>query len=141
MPAKGTLFLNRNSGVKADTEALIEAARAAELEIVDILNQRSTANRRSARAPRGASSVHRRGGDYHPPRHPGAGAHRCHAGRNPLGTYNHFARDLDIPLDWKEALEVALDGEAPRPSTPAAINERFFVNNVSLGLFRSGGPP
>src|SRR5206468_3987368 len=28
----------------------------------------------------------------------------------PLGTYNHFARDLGIPLDWREALSVALTG-------------------------------
>ena len=28
----------------------------------------------------------------------------------PLGTYNHFAKDLGIPMDWRQALEVALSG-------------------------------
>jgi diacylglycerol kinase family enzyme len=52
----------------------------------------------------------------------------------PTGTYNHFARDLDIPLDWREALKVAMDGEVRQVDT-GRINDRFFVNNVSLGLY------
>jgi YegS/Rv2252/BmrU family lipid kinase len=52
----------------------------------------------------------------------------------PLGTYNHFARDLGIPLDWRQALDVALSGERAQIDT-ARINDRFFVNNVSIGLY------
>jgi diacylglycerol kinase family enzyme len=52
----------------------------------------------------------------------------------PFGTYNHFARDLGIPLEWREALAVALTGETV-PVDTARVNERFFVNNVSLGLY------
>jgi diacylglycerol kinase family enzyme len=52
----------------------------------------------------------------------------------PVGTYNHFARDAGIPLDWREALDVALDGQTRQVDT-ARINERFFVNNLSLGLY------
>lgn len=52
----------------------------------------------------------------------------------PIGTYNHFARDLGLPLDWREALEVALRGRE-RQIDCARVNERFFVNNVSLGLY------
>ncbi len=52
----------------------------------------------------------------------------------PLGTYNHFARDLGIPLDWREALDVALSGSRTQVDT-ARINDRFFVNNVSIGLY------
>jgi diacylglycerol kinase family enzyme len=52
----------------------------------------------------------------------------------PLGTYNHFARDLEIPLDWREALEVAT-GTAVQQVDTARVNDRFFVNNVSLGLY------
>ena len=52
----------------------------------------------------------------------------------PLGTYNHFARDLGIPLDWREALEVAVNGESRQVDT-GRINDRFFVNNVSIGLY------
>jgi diacylglycerol kinase family enzyme len=52
----------------------------------------------------------------------------------PIGTYNHFARDLGIPLEWKAALDVALNGRQ-RQIDAGRINERFFVNNVSLGLY------
>ena len=52
----------------------------------------------------------------------------------PIGTYNHFARDLNIPLDWREALKVALTGERVQIDA-ARVNSRFFVNNVSMGLY------
>jgi diacylglycerol kinase family enzyme len=52
----------------------------------------------------------------------------------PVGTYNHFARDAGIPVDWRAALQIALDGQIRQVDT-ARINDRFFVNNVSLGLY------
>jgi YegS/Rv2252/BmrU family lipid kinase len=52
----------------------------------------------------------------------------------PVGTYNHFAKDLGLPLAWREALEVIVSGET-KPIDTARINERFFVNNVSMGLY------
>jgi YegS/Rv2252/BmrU family lipid kinase len=52
----------------------------------------------------------------------------------PLGTYNHFARDLGVPLDWREALDVALSGTV-RQVDAGRVNDRFFINNVSIGLY------
>jgi diacylglycerol kinase family enzyme len=52
----------------------------------------------------------------------------------PLGTYNHFARDLGVPLDWREAMDVALTGTV-RQVDAGRVNDRFFVNNVSIGLY------
>jgi YegS/Rv2252/BmrU family lipid kinase len=52
----------------------------------------------------------------------------------PVGTYNHFAKDLGIPLAWREALDVITSGET-KPIDTARINERFFVNNASMGLY------
>ncbi|MDQ6801953.1 MAG: hypothetical protein M3041_14085 [Acidobacteriota bacterium] len=52
----------------------------------------------------------------------------------PLGTFNHFARDLGIPLDWRAALEIALSGTT-RQIDAARVNERFFINNLSIGLY------
>ncbi len=52
----------------------------------------------------------------------------------PVGTYNHFARDLGIPLPWREALEVIVSG-AIKPVDAARVNDRFFVNNISMGLY------
>jgi len=52
----------------------------------------------------------------------------------PVGTYNHFAKDLGIPLAWRNALDVVIEG-AIKPIDAARINDRFFVNNVSMGLY------
>ncbi len=52
----------------------------------------------------------------------------------PLGTYNHFARDLGLSLDWRRAFEVALNGTVRQIDT-ARVNDRFFINNVSIGLY------
>ena len=52
----------------------------------------------------------------------------------PIGTYNHFAKDLGIPLTWSAALGVALSG-ATKQVDAARAHERFFVNNISMGLY------
>lgn len=52
----------------------------------------------------------------------------------PVGSFNHFAKDLGIPLDWRSALDVALTGQIRQIDT-GRLNDRFFVNNVSIGLY------
>lgn len=52
----------------------------------------------------------------------------------PLGTLNHFAKDLDIPLDLEEAARVVLDGIICQVDV-AEINGRIFLNNSSLGVY------
>ncbi len=52
----------------------------------------------------------------------------------PLGTYNHFARDLGLPADWRQSLQIALSGTVAQIDT-ARVNDRFFVNNLSIGLY------
>ena len=52
----------------------------------------------------------------------------------PLGTLNHFARDLDIPDDVDKAIEVIAAGRECRVDV-ATANDRLFLNNASLGLY------
>jgi len=52
----------------------------------------------------------------------------------PVGTLNHFSRDLGIPPDWRQALDVALRG-ATRQIDTGRANDRYFLNNISLGLY------
>lgn len=52
----------------------------------------------------------------------------------PVGTYNHFARDLSLPLDWREALDVIVNGRTCQVDA-ARVNDRYFVNNLSIGLY------
>jgi len=52
----------------------------------------------------------------------------------PLGTLNHFARDLGIPLEIDQAVQVLVDGH--RVVIDAGeINDRLFLNNASIGLY------
>jgi len=52
----------------------------------------------------------------------------------PVGTLNHFAKELGIPLELEAALEIALTG-AIRAIDVGEVNGRVFVNNSSLGLY------
>ena len=52
----------------------------------------------------------------------------------PLGTLNHFAKDVGIPLDLEGAVKTVADGET-RTVDVAEVNGRYFVNNSSIGLY------
>jgi YegS/Rv2252/BmrU family lipid kinase len=52
----------------------------------------------------------------------------------PLGTLNHFARDLGMPLDLEEAAAAICSGEM-RTVDVGSVNEKVFINNSSLGLY------
>jgi diacylglycerol kinase family enzyme len=52
----------------------------------------------------------------------------------PLGTLNHFARDLGVPEDLGSAVKVALGGKV-RAIDVGEVNGRVFVNNSSIGLY------
>jgi diacylglycerol kinase family enzyme len=52
----------------------------------------------------------------------------------PLGTLNHFARDLGVPLDLDGAVELICSG-APSIVDVGAVNGHTFINNSSLGLY------
>ena len=116
-------------------EAFEAAAAEAGVEVVDLSAQIDCAQVIRERINRGTTLFIAAGGD-------GTIHHVIQALVNtpgelaviPTGTYNHFARDAGIPLDWREALEVALKGERRQIDT-ARINDRYFVNNVSIGLY------
>jgi diacylglycerol kinase family enzyme len=52
----------------------------------------------------------------------------------PLGTLNHFAKDLGIPLDLEEAAGVVLEGVVCKVDV-GEVNGRLFLNNSSLGVY------
>ena len=52
----------------------------------------------------------------------------------PLGTLNHFARDLEIPLDIDEAARVIAAGKDRRVDI-GDMNGRTFINNSAIGLY------
>jgi len=52
----------------------------------------------------------------------------------PLGTLNHFARDLGIPTDLAQAVALLKDGTQHRVDV-ATVNGRTFINNSAVGLY------
>ena len=52
----------------------------------------------------------------------------------PLGTLNHFARDLRIPLDLEGAVQTVVDNHVAAVDV-GEVNDRIFVNNSSLGIY------
>ncbi len=58
----------------------------------------------------------------------------CAMGVVPQGTFNYFARTHGIPADPAEATRQLL-GWTPSPVQVAAINDRVFLVNASLGLY------
>jgi diacylglycerol kinase family enzyme len=52
----------------------------------------------------------------------------------PLGTLNHFARDLGIPTDLAEAAKLIAGGQNKRVDV-AEMNGRIFINNSAIGLY------
>src|ERR1044072_3836672 len=60
--------------------------------------------------------------------------HRSALGVLPLGTLNHFARAIGMPLDIEEAVAAICSGEL-RAVDVASVNGKVFINNSSLGLY------
>ena len=52
----------------------------------------------------------------------------------PMGTLNHFAKDLKIPLDLEEAVRTIIAGHTIKVDV-GKVNERYFLNNSSLGIY------
>ena len=52
----------------------------------------------------------------------------------PVGTLNHFARDLKVPLDMEAAAKIVLAGHTDEVDV-GEVNGKTFLNNSILGLY------
>ena len=138
---RATVLVNAAAGVKAresdeESERIVAGleARGVSATIRQVPGPELTDAARDAAAA-GAEAVVMAGGDGTV----SAGAAAltggdCPMGVLPLGTLNHFARDLGIPQDLEGALEVVASGIVRRVDVGEA-NGRVFVNNASIGLY------
>lgn len=58
----------------------------------------------------------------------------CRFGILPRGTFNYFARSLDIPQDLETAVKVIAQGHV-RSLRVAMLNDTVFLNNANFGLY------
>jgi diacylglycerol kinase family enzyme len=137
LPAiRGTLFLNPRSGSRTAGEELAAAAKDVNLEVVPIDKDVDVRSLVREGLRLGRTLFVAAGGDGTISTVIQSLVQRPEAAVAviPTGTYNHFARDLGIPLDWREALDVAVNGKRRTVDT-ARANDRFFINNISIGLY------
>jgi diacylglycerol kinase family enzyme len=52
----------------------------------------------------------------------------------PLGTLNHFAKDLGIPVALDKAVETIVQGHIARVDA-GRVSDRIFLNNCSIGIY------
>ena len=129
--------MNRRSGAQADAEkeGLAVAAAKAGLEVVEFGEELELSAFIAAKRNAGTKLFVAAGGDGSllavGQALVGTGAV---LGVIPLGSLNHFARDLKIPLTWSDALEVAMSGRV-RVVDVGKVNDRYFLNNVFLGIY------
>jgi len=134
------VLLNPASGVAAaqdrtDRVAQLFAAAGADAQILELRSGADAPEAARAAIAQGAAAVVAGGGD-------GTVSSVASAligtgtplGVLPLGTLNHFAKDLGIPLNLGEAAEVIAKG-AQRAVDLAEVNGETFINNSSIGIY------
>ena len=137
---RGILFLNPRAGTfsTGDESSLRTLAAESGLRVLDIRPELDI--RRAVRdaLDAGMRSFLVAGGD-------GSVHHVAQAlvntegvlGVVPVGSVNHLARDLEVPIgDWRAAFEIALKGEV-RQIDVGRVNGRYFINSIMLGLYPS----
>ena len=142
---RATVLLNRGGGVVGDHAAQVESLTRALLEAgidagVVLVDGKDIEDKAKAAADRGDPILIVGGGDGTVSAAAGALAGSGTAlGILPLGTLNHFARDIGIPLDLGQAALAIAQGREQRvdvaelraPGDPPQV----FVNNSAIGLY------
>ena len=138
--ARVTILLNRSAGaVRRDSKIAVkiaEAFRAASMDAnIEFISGATCAARCRSLSERGEQLIVVGGGD---------GTISAAAsilvgtgttlGILPLGTLNHFARDLGVPTELKEAAEL-IGRRSKRLVDIAQMNDRMFINNSAIGLY------
>jgi YegS/Rv2252/BmrU family lipid kinase len=130
------ILLNRSGGSAADRARVEQALKDAGLESEpQWMDGHEVAGAAAAAVESGATRVVAGGGDGTVGAVAGALAGTGVAlGILPLGTLNHFARELGIPEDLAQAARTIVDGD-PRMTDVAEVNGQVFVNNSAIGLY------
>jgi diacylglycerol kinase family enzyme len=136
-PKRPVLFVNPSSGGgKAARAEVSDRARERGIDVVLMTSDRDPAALAREAVARGADALGVAGGDGSlAVVAAAAAAHGLPFTCIPAGTRNHFARDLGIDRqDLIGALDAFTDG-MERMIDLAEVNDRVYVNNVSLGIY------
>lgn len=138
MRRSGVLFINPRAGSlpPAEHQEVRQAAEDSGLRVVEIRKGIDVAALAREAIEAGEKNIVVAGGD-------GSVHHVVQAlvgtegilGIVPIGTMNHLARDLDVPVgDWRAALEIAIRGDI-RQIDVGSVDGRYFLNSLMLGIY------
>ncbi len=133
-----SIILNPNAGTAANKEAIDEAfGRYPDVQH-RLYNYEGSGDLETAaeRAlEEGADIIVAAGGDGTMNAVAGIAAHSgVPLGLLPMGTLNHLAKDLGVPLDINNAVSVICEGKTEKIDI-GEVNGLYFVNNISLGFY------
>lgn len=135
--ARGAIFINPRSGTatRVSLDELSAIASQSSLDIVTIDGDIDVAAEVRRRLALGEKLMIAAGGDgtIHHISQALVGT-QARLGILPVGTVNHLAKDLHLPLDWKQALEIALHGQ-PKEIDVGLANGIYFINILMLGVY------
>lgn len=138
--ARVTVLLSRGAGaVQSDSKIAVKVAdafRAASMDAdIEFIAGKNCADRCRLVSERGEQLIVVGGGDGTI-----SAAASALAGTGttlailPLGTLNHFARDLGVPTDLRKAVEL-IGRRSQRLVDIAQMNDATFINNSAIGLY------
>lgn len=133
---KAQILINRGGGSVGEAPAIEQALDAAGIDCdVRLLDGHELHEAAKKAVADGSELVVAGGGDGTVSCVAGAVAgSETKLGILPLGTLNHFARDLGIPLDIGEAAKLIATGRI-RHVDVAEVNGRVFINNSAIGVY------
>jgi diacylglycerol kinase family enzyme len=123
-------------GTRDIAERITQAAQRAAIDVrTDICDGASLAAATQRALDLGSTTVAAGGGDGTMSTVASvlAGTHAT-LGILPLGTLNHFARDLGVPMEIDRAIATIL-ADRVVPIDVGEVNGRIFINNSSVGLY------
>lgn len=126
---------NANSGKQNSLQEIKDAITAHGLDADYIAITDPGMNRKLTEAAQKGTTVVAAGGDGTVSAVAGVVADtNATLGIIPAGTLNHFAKELDIPLDLKEAV-ATLTATKTTTVDIATVNDKPFINNSSIGWY------
>jgi len=130
------VLINRGGGSVGDARAIERALDAAGIDgDARLLDGHELQDAAKKAVAAGSGLVVAGGGDGTVGSVAGAAAgSETKVGILPLGTLNHFARDLGIPLDLGAAAKLIATGKM-RQVDVAEVNGRIFINNSAIGVY------
>jgi diacylglycerol kinase family enzyme len=133
---KARVLVNRSSGSVGERSAIESALRRAGIEgRPQWLDGADLAGAADEAVDDGAKLIVAGGGDGTISCVAGALAgSKARLGVLPLGTLNHFARDLGIPMKLDDAAGLIASGRERRVDL-GEVNGRLFINNSAIGVY------